>query len=32
MKSVSEKVLCDKIDKYYSKDPKGRLQKYLQFC
>ena len=23
MKSVSEKVLCVKIDKYYFKDPKG---------
>ena len=32
MKSVSEKVLCVKIDKYYFKDPKGRIRKYLQFC
>ena len=32
MKSVSEKVLCVKIDKYYFKDHKGRIRKYLQFC
>ena len=25
MKSVIEKVLCVKIDKYYFKDPKGRI-------
>ena len=31
MKSVSEKVLCVKIDKYYFKDHKGRTYKYLQF-
>ena len=32
MKSVLEKVQCVKIDKYYFKDHKGRIQKYLQFC
>ena len=32
MKSVSEKVLCVKIDKYYFKDHKGRIYKYSQFC
>ena len=32
MKSVSEKVLCVKIDKYCFKDPKGHIRKYLQFC
>ena len=32
MKSVSEKVPCAKIDKYYFKDHKGRIRKYLQFC
>ena len=32
MKSVSEKVLCVKINKYYFKDHKGRIRKYLQFC
>ena len=32
MESVSEKVLCVKIDKYYFKDHKGRIRKYLQFC
>ena len=31
MKSVSEKVLCVKIDMYYFKDHKGRIRKYLQF-
>ena len=32
MKSVSEKVQSVKIDKYYFRDPKGRIRKYLQFC
>ena len=32
MKSVSEKVLFVKIGKYYFKDHKGRIRKYLQFC
>ena len=32
MKTVSEKVRCQKIDKYYFKDHKGRIRKYLQFC
>ena len=32
MKSVIQKVQCQKIDKYYFKDPKGRIRKYLQFC
>ena len=32
MKSVVEKVKCQKIDKYYFRDPKGRIKKYLQFC
>ena len=32
MKSVSEKCQCVKIDKYYFRDPKGRIGKYLQFC
>ena len=32
MKTVSEKVQCQKIDNYYFKDHKGRIQKYLQFC
>ena len=29
---VTEKVLCVKIDKYYFRNPKRRIQKYLQFC
>ena len=32
MKTVSQKVRCQKIDKYYFKDPKARIQKYLRFC
>ena len=32
MKSVSEKILCVKIDKCYYKDHKGCIRKYLQFC
>ena len=32
MKSVSEKVQCVKIDKYYFRDPMGRIRKYLKFC
>ena len=32
MKSVSEKVQCVKIGKYYFRDPKERIRKYLQFC
>ena len=32
MKSVSEKVQCVKIDKYYFRDPKGLIRKYLHFC
>ena len=27
MKSVVEKVKCQKIDKYYFRDPKGRIKK-----
>ena len=27
-----QKKYCVKIDKYYFKDHKGRIQKYLQFC
>ena len=32
MKTVSEKVRCQKIGKYYFKDLKGCIQNYLQFC
>ena len=32
MKSVIQKVQCVKIYKYYFRDPKGRIRKYLQFC
>ena len=32
MKSVIQKVQCVKIDKYYLRNPKGRIYKYSQFC
>ena len=32
MKSVSEKVQCQKIDKYCFRNSKGRIFKYSQFC
>ena len=32
MKSVTQKVQCQKIDKYYLKDHKGIIRKYLHFC
>ena len=32
MKTVTQKVLCQKIDKYFYKDHKGRIRKYLHFC
>ena len=30
--NVTEKVLCQRIDKYYFKNAKGRICKYSQFC
>ena len=30
--NVTEKIKCQKIDKYFFKTPMGRIQKYLQFC
>ena len=30
--NMFEKALCQKIDKYYFIDPKGRILKYSQFC
>ena len=32
VKLVTEKIQCVKIDKFYFRDPKGRIRKYLQFC
>ena len=32
MKSVIQKVQCAKIDKYYFRNPKGRICKYSHFC
>ena len=30
--NMTEKIKCQKIDKYFFKNSKGRIQKYLQFC
>ena len=30
--NVTEKIKCQKIDKYFFKTPKGRIQKYLKYC
>ena len=32
MKTVIQKVQCVKIDKYYFRNPKGRICKCFQFC
>ena len=32
VKLVTEKVKCQKIDKYFFKNVKGRIYKYSQFC
>ena len=32
VKLVTEKVKCQKIDKYFFRDPEGRIKKYLLFC
>ena len=32
MKSVTQKVQCQKIDKYFFKNAKERIYKYSQFC
>ena len=32
MKTVLEKIQCQKIDKYYFKDHTGIIQKCLHFC
>ena len=32
MKCVSQKIKCQKIDKFYYKTPKGCVFKYSQFC
>ena len=32
VKSVVDKVLCVKVDKYFIKNSKGRICKYLQYC
>ena len=32
MKSIIQKIRCQKIDKYFFKDPMGRIRKYLHFC
>ena len=30
--NMTEKIKCQKIDKYFFKNPKGRIQKYSQYC
>ena len=30
VKLVTEKVKCQKIDRYFFSDPEGRIKKYLQ--
>ena len=30
--NVTEKIRCVKIDKYFFRDPEGRIKKYSQFC
>ena len=32
IKSVTRKVQCQKIDKFYYKTPEGRVFKYAHFC
>ena len=30
--NMTEKIKCQKIDKYFFKNSKGRIQKYSHFC
>ena len=30
--NVTEKIRCVKIDKYFFRNPEGRICKYSQFC
>ena len=30
--SVSEKILCQRIDKYFYRDPEGIILKYSIYC
>ena len=30
--NVSEKIKCEKIDKYFHRDPNGNILKYSQYC
>ena len=30
--NMTEKVKCQKIDKYFFKNTKGRIQKYIKYC
>ena len=32
VKSVVEKIKCQRIDRYFFRDPEGRIKKYLQYC
>ena len=30
--SVTEKILCERIDKYFYRDPDGNIKKYSIYC
>ena len=30
--NVTEKIKCQKIDKYFFKNSKGRIRKYSKYC
>ena len=30
--NVTEKIKCQKINKYFFRDPNGNILKYSQFC
>ena len=30
--SVTEKILCERIDKYFYRDPDGNVKKYSIYC
>ena len=32
VKLVTEKIKCQKIDKFYFRDHAGRIRKYLKYC
>ena len=30
--NMTEKIKCQKIDKYFFKSPEGKIKKYLKYC